>query len=646
MYKHRNLDCPIYWTYPVQRMGQYYLYDAYQGLIEQWVDFDHFTAQDIDEVFLKNFKTLKHSQEIKIMNDTIQITPYCAGHMIGGSMWRILKDAEEILYAIDHNHRRERHLSESMVGSFQRPTLLITDAFNLDNQATFRRSTLDLSLTNAVMETLRMNGNVLIPTDAAGRIFEIGMVLYNHWRKNNSLFAQYSLVFLSYTSRHATEMIRSMLEWMNEDCRKRFNEDRKNVFKWSKFIVARNLDELQKQAQSPMCVLASNPFCENGFSKDLLDQWCTNENNCVLLTERVTPDSVGGKLYQVMEERKLTNKRGQTIELTKRVKVQLEGEELDAWNDKMRKEKEEEEARKRMEMEIQEEESEDEEMEDLDAETNVPLVKAKYPLFNWYTKETPYDVYGAPMDFSNYEEDVEAEVVSNTRTGGPQRPNFTDPSKQPYKSILETQEMILNCDIKFVNFEGRVDGRGATSILTQVQPKKVVAVHGSAAAKTILKTFCEAELSTNLEAPDNLETIRISTSTNVYSLQLENALDKKLKFVGVKGFEDYETCYVEGIVDAAKEDEDELVLRQVPVKDKKKFQHQALYLGNVKLLDVKKSLSKSGHDARFVSNAIVAGSDETIRIEKKQNSSIRIRGTLSEDYFNVRDVLYQNYHCM
>ena len=37
------------------------------------------------------------------------ITPYAAGHMIGGTMWKIVKDGEEdIIYAVDYNHKKER----------------------------------------------------------------------------------------------------------------------------------------------------------------------------------------------------------------------------------------------------------------------------------------------------------------------------------------------------------------------------------------------------------------------------------------------------------------------------------------------------------------------------------------------------------
>ena len=39
----------------------------------------------------------------------LTIIPYAAGHMIGGTIWKIIKDGEDdILYAVDYNHKKER----------------------------------------------------------------------------------------------------------------------------------------------------------------------------------------------------------------------------------------------------------------------------------------------------------------------------------------------------------------------------------------------------------------------------------------------------------------------------------------------------------------------------------------------------------
>lgn len=60
----------------------------------------------------------------------LTITALPAGHMVGGTIWKIVKDEEEIVYAIDYNHKKERHLNGCVLESISRPSLLITDAIN------------------------------------------------------------------------------------------------------------------------------------------------------------------------------------------------------------------------------------------------------------------------------------------------------------------------------------------------------------------------------------------------------------------------------------------------------------------------------------------------------------------------------------
>ena len=96
----------------------------------------------------------------------LTITPYAAGHMIGGTMWKIVKDGEEdIIYAVDYNHKKERfihtllhfsdiyltpnltwwyfylfrHLNGAVLETLSRPSLLITDSYNVLNMQARRR---------------------------------------------------------------------------------------------------------------------------------------------------------------------------------------------------------------------------------------------------------------------------------------------------------------------------------------------------------------------------------------------------------------------------------------------------------------------------------------------------------------------------
>lgn len=43
------------------------------------------------------------------------ITPLPAGHMLGGTIWKIVKDNEdEIVYMSDYNHKKERCVENSI----------------------------------------------------------------------------------------------------------------------------------------------------------------------------------------------------------------------------------------------------------------------------------------------------------------------------------------------------------------------------------------------------------------------------------------------------------------------------------------------------------------------------------------------------
>ena len=50
--------------------------------------------------------------------------------MIGGSIWRISTAVgEDVVYAVDYNHRKELHLNSTALASlFSRPALMIADA--------------------------------------------------------------------------------------------------------------------------------------------------------------------------------------------------------------------------------------------------------------------------------------------------------------------------------------------------------------------------------------------------------------------------------------------------------------------------------------------------------------------------------------
>jgi cleavage and polyadenylation specificity factor subunit 2 len=167
-----GLTATMYCTLPVHHMGQMYMYDHYLSRLAV-SNFDLFNLDDVDSAFVNSIQ-LKYSQHQALSGkgEGIVITPYASGHLLGGTIWKISKDTEEIIYAVDFNHRKERHLNGTVLETFVRPAVLITDAFNaLNNQAPRRQR--DQEFVDMIMKVLRADGNVLLPVESAGRVLEL-----------------------------------------------------------------------------------------------------------------------------------------------------------------------------------------------------------------------------------------------------------------------------------------------------------------------------------------------------------------------------------------------------------------------------------------------------------------------------------------
>ena len=85
-----GLNCPIYATVPVYKMGQMFLYDQYQAR-HAMEDFDKYTLDEIDRSF-EMMTQLKYNQTVNLKGkgEGISITPLPAGHMLGGAIWKIV----------------------------------------------------------------------------------------------------------------------------------------------------------------------------------------------------------------------------------------------------------------------------------------------------------------------------------------------------------------------------------------------------------------------------------------------------------------------------------------------------------------------------------------------------------------------------
>ncbi|KAJ3279116.1 hypothetical protein HK104_001734 [Borealophlyctis nickersoniae] len=224
-----GLTCPSYGTVPVHDMGQMHMYDVWQSKRDV-EEFTTFTVEHIDAAFSKMVQ-LRYSQPYSLAGKCkgITITAYAAGHTIGGSIWKIKKDTDEILYAVDYNHRKEGHLNGTVLMATEaltRPSVLITDAYNAKSVQPLRKQR-DAALIDTLTSTIKSDTSVLIPVDTTTRVLELAYLLEQHWAANRMSFP---LILLTHQSPRTAVLAKSMLEWMGDGVTQAFSQRREVPF--------------------------------------------------------------------------------------------------------------------------------------------------------------------------------------------------------------------------------------------------------------------------------------------------------------------------------------------------------------------------------------------------------------------------------
>ncbi|KAL5463818.1 hypothetical protein EMCRGX_G032755 [Ephydatia muelleri] len=652
-----GLRCPIYATVPTYKMGQMFMYDLYQSRHNS-EDFELFTLDDIDQAFDLIIQ-VKYSQTVQLKGKGhgLTITPFAAGHMVGGTMWKIVKDGEEdIVYAVDYNHKKERHLDGAVLETLSRPSLLITDAYNALNMQA-RRKERDQALLTNILNTLRRDGNVLIAVDTAGRVLELAQLLDQMWRNQESGLCAYQIALLSNVSYNVLEFAKSQVEWMSEKIMRMFEDVRTNPFQFRHITLCHNFSDLAR-IPDPKAVLASVPDLECGFSRDLFIQWASNPRNSIILTSRPAPGCLARQLIDNLKVRSLD------VEIRKR--VPLEGEELETFLIKQKEGKLAAEAAKK-ETQVTEDSDEEMEVESSPASSSskvpktpkhdlmmVEEAKARssffkqakfYPMFPSKEEKLKWDEYGEPIRGEDYavkdivtvqEEKQEQEKMDVKEKAGPESSNV------PTKCIKSKQTIAIKCSLSYIDFEGLSDGESIKRILTIVKPRQLIVIHGTTEATDHLVDFAKKNLGIagdKIFAPKIGECVDASTQSLLYQVKLKDSLMSSVTFAQAK---DAHLAWVDGQIHLASSGHravaDKLTESEEGSTDQGNVETDVIpELDALPLNQVKGWCSGRIFWRCFlVCNGVIA-------LRKTEGGGIGLEGLVCEDYYKIRQLLYDQF---
>ncbi|KNC99735.1 uncharacterized protein SPPG_05115 [Spizellomyces punctatus DAOM BR117] len=688
-----GLNCPAYATVPVHDMGQICMYDAYQSKSDV-EDFSTFTLDHVDTAF-ENMVQLRYSQPFSLSGRCkgITITAYAAGHTVGGTLWKIKKDTDEIVYAVDYNHKKDRHLNGTVLMTTEalaRPSVLITDSYNANSEQPLRKIR-DAALVDTITAALSAGANVLIPVDSSTRVLELAYLLEQHWAFNR---VQYALIFLAHQSYRTMTLARTMLEWMGDGVAQAFSQRREVPFDFKFLRTLYRMKDLEK-LNGPKLVLASLSSMDTGWSSQLLQEWCEDPKNIIILPDRGLPTSMTRRLY---DEWNLNAPPIQSnglrpsvnieldLPMTVKTKIPLEGEELAEFlaREQQRREHELESLAKQRSL-IEEDESDMSEDEGEVAEVANILATGfdiyvkdqtrsggffkqsqSYRMFPTYEPRKRVDDYGEQIDPAvymrgEYQYALQQAAEEEESAQGPTPMDLDrirpEEDKIPSKYITRETNLKIRCKVMYIDFEGRSDGRSVKNILPQVAPRKLILIHGSEEATDDLAGYCaETEsMTTEIYTPHVNECINVSAATNIYQVKLTDSLVSSLKVAAIA---DYELAYVSGIIRFPQDEIPGLMSDQtpgdittpsgtatstvvpildfVPVEDQRV--HRPVIVGDLKLSEFRRLLQAEGFGTEFVSGVLVVNGK--IVVKRTAAGQLTMEGQVGSDFYRIRSLLY------
>lgn len=500
---------PTYSTLPVINMGRMVTLDYYRssGLLGPVVN-EQITLADVENAFDK-ILPLKYSQSTNLQDrlEGFVITPYNAGHSLGGTIWKIQHDQESVIYAVDWNHSRDSHLNGAflqangkVLDALSRPSVMICGSKISEQPGTLKKR--KEALFNDIQETIQSGGSVLIPTSSGARVLELCHILDSYWEENN--FST-PLIYFSHVGLRTMSYASSMLEWMSSVVIDEWEIHNNSPFDTKRLKVYSNLDELAK-IDGPKVILASGEALETGFARNLFTKLCSASNSLVVLTERSGgPDSLNGQLYSQWASQRGDDTGNYPVNMTTQMLIDynheapLTGEELYDYTDMIREEKHKKEIQSAIEMRNKNILEEDEQNESSDDEDELVLSgqmdtgiliygqgiydydmrqqpgqpKGKPKMFPFVAKRRRLDDYGEIFKSDQFstkaiKEDVEmtntADETNDTAKEGEKRQWGADSNNRNKRGGAETQ----NADS---DESQRLDSFSAVAVPQKISPE-------------------------------------------------------------------------------------------------------------------------------------------------------------------------------
>lgn len=278
-----NFQGRVFMTHPTKAIYRWLLSDFVKvtniGSSSTSKDDNLYTDEDLAESF-DRIETIDYHSTMDV--NGIKFTAFHAGHVLGAAMFQVEIAGLRVLFTGDYSREMDRHLNSAEIPPLPSDVLVVESTFGTATHEP--RVNREKKLTSLIHSTVSKGGRVLLPVFALGRAQEIMLILDEYWSQHADDLGggQVPVFYASNLARRCMSVFQTYVNMMNDDIRKKFRDSQTNPFIFKNISYLKNLDEFQDFGPSVM--LASPGMLQNGLSRDLLEKWCPDEKNLVLIT--------------------------------------------------------------------------------------------------------------------------------------------------------------------------------------------------------------------------------------------------------------------------------------------------------------------------------------------------------------------------
>ncbi|RPB20469.1 Metallo-hydrolase/oxidoreductase [Terfezia boudieri ATCC MYA-4762] len=247
------------------------IHDPFETL---YSESDHLTSFD-------QIETIDYHTTINV--NGIRITPYHAGHVLGGAMFMVEIAGLKILFTGDYSREDDRHLVSAEAPPVKPDVLICESTYGTASH--MPRLEKEARLTRMITDILTRGGRVLMPVFALGRAQELLLILDEYWEKHKE-FQSFPIYYASNLARKCMLVYQTYINTMNENIKRiMYGADGQKPRNPWEFRHIRALKSLERFEDVGGCVMLASPgMLQNGVSRELLERWAPDPKNGLIIT--------------------------------------------------------------------------------------------------------------------------------------------------------------------------------------------------------------------------------------------------------------------------------------------------------------------------------------------------------------------------